>query len=92
MNWSYKLKHYATLHYRKKILHKIIPPSYILWDCTRQCNLMCEHCGATKESYNQELTFDEIKKVISDIALMKTQRITTNSIMCCFQTIETDLY
>jgi radical SAM protein with 4Fe4S-binding SPASM domain len=34
---------------------------------------MCEHCGATKESYNQELTFDEIKKVISDIALMKTQ-------------------
>jgi len=73
MNWSYKLKHYGTLHYRKKILHKVLPPSYILWDCTRQCNLKCEHCGATNESYNHDLTIDEIKKVISDIATMKAQ-------------------
>jgi radical SAM protein with 4Fe4S-binding SPASM domain len=78
-NWTYKLEYYAMLHYRKKIFNytkhnKILPsPSYILWDCTRKCNLQCEHCGATKETYNRELSFDEIKKVISDIAEMKTQ-------------------
>ncbi|MFH1100705.1 MAG: radical SAM protein [Methanobacteriota archaeon] len=77
MNLAYKLEHYAALRYRKRIQKlskkekKIASPSYILWDCTRRCNLHCEHCGATKETYRSELSYEEIIKVVSDIAEMK---------------------
>ena len=79
MNWAYKLEHYAALRYRKRIQKlskkekKIASPSYILWDCTRRCNLYCEHCGATKETYRSELSYEEIIKIVSDIAEMKTR-------------------
>ncbi|MCX6664929.1 MAG: radical SAM protein [Euryarchaeota archaeon] len=78
-NWAYKLEQYAALRYRKKILNRTkkskiqSPPSYILWDCTRRCNLKCEHCGATKETYDRELSSEEIKKVISELRAMKTR-------------------
>ncbi|MFH1722431.1 MAG: radical SAM protein [Candidatus Altiarchaeota archaeon] len=51
-------------------LGKVPPPAYVLWDATRRCNLNCLHCGATKESYEKELTTQEIKSVIDDLSDM----------------------
>lgn len=79
MNLQYKLERYAAAYYRKKIFNyvkqmkTIPPPSYVLWDCTRRCNLRCEHCGATKKIYDRELSSEEIKTVISDLKEMGTQ-------------------
>ena len=79
MNLVYTLNRLGSRWYRKKIFrraqqNKSVPaPSYILWDCTRRCNLNCEHCGAIKESYDRELSSDEIRKVIVDLAGMKTR-------------------
>lgn len=49
---------------------KYPPPSYVLWDCTRQCNLSCIHCGASKESYADELSTDQIINVVDQVAAM----------------------
>ncbi|MGD0577025.1 MAG: radical SAM protein, partial [Candidatus Staskawiczbacteria bacterium] len=46
----------------------IPPPKYVGWDCTRSCNLNCEHCGAKKETYQTELTTDQVKKIIDRIS------------------------
>ncbi|MCX6801391.1 MAG: radical SAM protein [Candidatus Diapherotrites archaeon] len=50
---------------------KIYPPYYVLWDCTRKCNLHCAHCGATKEKYSEELTEPQIKKIIDELAELR---------------------
>jgi radical SAM protein with 4Fe4S-binding SPASM domain len=47
------------------------PPSYVLWDCTRRCNLNCVHCGASKETYPAELTTAQIKGIVDEIAALK---------------------
>jgi len=47
------------------------PPSYVLWDCTRRCNLHCAHCGASKETYRDELTTEQIEKTLDELAAMK---------------------
>lgn len=52
---------------------KVYPPHYVLWDCTRRCNLNCTHCGATKERYDKELSKDEIKEVIKQLADIKVR-------------------
>ena len=52
---------------------KVFPPSYVLWDCSRRCNLNCAHCGAVKEKYEKELTTDEIKKLVDQLAKMKVR-------------------
>ncbi len=44
------------------------PPTYILWDCTRRCNLTCLHCGAVKEKYAHELTTGEIQGILDQLA------------------------
>jgi len=49
---------------------KLPPPRYILWDCTRRCNLNCIHCGASKEKYEEELKEIDVKKLIDEIAKM----------------------
>lgn len=46
----------------------VMPPRFVAWDCTRRCNLNCEHCGAKKEIYPKELSTDEMKKLIDEIA------------------------
>lgn len=51
--------------------NKIFPPYYVLWDSTRRCILNCKHCGATKEKYKEELTTEQIKKFVDEIAKMK---------------------
>ena len=49
---------------------KLPPPRYILWDCTRRCNLNCIHSGASKEKYEEELKEIDVKKLIDEIAKM----------------------
>ena len=44
------------------------PPTYIIWDCTRRCNLTCLHCGAVKEKYAQELTTGQICGILDQLA------------------------
>lgn len=47
------------------------PPSYVLWDCTRRCNLSCLHCGAAKEHYDNELTTAQMKTLIEELAHLR---------------------
>lgn len=56
-------------YYLKK--GKIYPPKYVLWDCSRKCNLNCLHCGAVKEKYTKELTTEQIKKLVDELAKIK---------------------
>lgn len=46
------------------------PPRIIAWEITRSCNLACAHCRASAhcEPYPGELTLDQCKGVIDDIA------------------------
>ncbi len=79
MNWIYKLEKLAVHNYRNSFYkktknNKFVPyPTFVIWDCTRQCNLKCEHCGASKEKYTLELSKKEILKVINDLAKVKTR-------------------
>ena len=45
-------------------------PRIVAWEITRSCNLACAHCRAAAhcESYPGELSLDECKRVIDDIA------------------------
>ena len=45
-------------------------PRIIAWEITRSCNLSCAHCRAAAEfgHYEGELTLDQIKATIDDIA------------------------
>jgi radical SAM protein with 4Fe4S-binding SPASM domain len=52
---------------------KVIPPFYVLWDCSRRCNLNCAHCGAVKEKYEKELTTEQIKNLIDELSKMKVR-------------------
>lgn len=52
---------------------KIIPPYYVLWDCSRNCNLHCAHCGAIKEKYNKELNTAQLKNLIDQLAKIKVR-------------------
>lgn len=49
------------------------PPRFVVWDSTRRCNLNCEHCGAKKEKYSSELTTQQIKKLIKNLANHKVE-------------------
>lgn len=46
------------------------PPQYVIWDCTRRCNLACEHCGASKERYATELSTAQLRDVIDQLAAL----------------------
>ena len=45
-------------------------PRIVAWEITRSCNLACAHCRASahREPYPGELTLDECKRVMDDIA------------------------
>jgi radical SAM protein with 4Fe4S-binding SPASM domain len=49
----------------------IPPPRYVIWDCTRRCNLRCAHCGASKEVYPEELTTDQVTGVLDQLAALE---------------------
>ena len=48
----------------------IKPPRIVAWEITRSCNLYCAHCRAAAhfEPYPGELSLDECKALIDDIA------------------------
>lgn len=48
--------------------YRIPPPRYVLWDCTRRCNLNCVHCGASKEKYEKELSATQVKILIDELS------------------------
>lgn len=64
---------FADFNSTLKKLNKIYPPTYVLWDCTRKCNLNCIHCGASKECYDIELTTEQIKSLIKQLATIKVK-------------------
>lgn len=44
-------------------------PRLVAWELTRACNLKCRHCRASAvESGDGDLSFDEAKRVVDDIA------------------------
>lgn len=43
-----------------------LPPKLLAWDCSRKCNLNCRHCGAKKERYDNELSTDELRKILQE--------------------------
>jgi len=51
----------------------VFSPYYVLWDCSRKCNLNCAHCGAVKEKYDNELTTEQIKGLIDQLANIKVR-------------------
>lgn len=56
----------------------IIPaPKYVGWDCTRRCNLNCEHCGAKKETYQKELSIEQVKTIIDRLVEIGSQYFET---------------
>lgn len=51
----------------QKILKKTADrkiPFKCIWEITRKCNLNCQHCYQDKSVDKEELTFDEIKKIL----------------------------
>jgi radical SAM protein with 4Fe4S-binding SPASM domain len=47
-------------------------PASILWDITNACNLKCKQClSSAGRPLEDELTFDEIKMILDDLAKMK---------------------
>ena len=49
------------------------PPKFVIWDCTRRCNLNCEHCGAKKEKYSTELPTQQVKNLVQRLADYKVK-------------------
>lgn len=48
----------------------------VMWNLTRLCNLKCSHCYAdAQSSHPEELTFQQIKNTIDDLAEMKIPMI-----------------
>lgn len=45
-------------------------PRLIAWEVTRTCHMNCKHCrgGAVNQTYDNEFTLDEIKKVLDNVA------------------------
>lgn len=52
------------------IQDKVLPPLIVSFAVTRECNLRCKHCysNATDSPHPNELTTDEAKRVITEIA------------------------
>lgn len=49
------------------------PPKFVIWDCTRRCNLNCEHCGAKNKIYPSELTTHQLKKLVKKLSEYKVE-------------------
>jgi radical SAM protein with 4Fe4S-binding SPASM domain len=76
-NLKYEFNRLRTDYYLGRVSERygagrrVPPPSYVLWDATRRCNLACVHCGATKETYSVELTTEQITAVVDQLATLK---------------------
>jgi radical SAM protein with 4Fe4S-binding SPASM domain len=75
---KYKLNKFKDNLFLKEFLNclkkgQTPPPNYVIWDCSRRCNLNCLHCGATKEKYEKELSTKQIKDLINQLSDMKVR-------------------
>lgn len=52
---------------------RIPSPAYVVWDCTRRCNLKCIHCGATKETYDHEISTEQIRSLLDELSALKVK-------------------
>jgi len=74
LNLGYELARLGTEYFLSGFLERyrkqqpLPPPRYVLWDCTRRCNLKCLHCGAVAERYPSELTTPQIKTIIDQLS------------------------
>jgi len=59
-------------HLSQTKINKIPPLRLLAWETTRRCNLDCRHCraAATQGPYPGELTTEEGKQLLSDVAGM----------------------
>lgn len=67
------------LDYYQKILKKTVDeniPFTVHFDLTYKCNLKCIHCYVTKESGKKELSTEEIKSIINQLAEANTLYLT----------------
>ena len=69
---EYFLSGISDRHRRNK---RIPPPRYVIWDCSRRCNLHCVHCGASKERYSKELTTKQMVRVVDELSDMKVRML-----------------
>lgn len=76
-NLSYEFAKLRTDYYlggvqeRYKTGKRVPLPNYIIWDCTRRCNLSCTYCGAARDENVQEMTTEQIKFIIDQLAGIK---------------------
>jgi radical SAM protein with 4Fe4S-binding SPASM domain len=54
--------------------HKIPPPSYVVWDSTKLCNLKCVHCDSEDLGCN-ELDLIEITTILDQLAAAGVRRL-----------------
>jgi len=60
--------------FRKQLENRELIPHYTQWICTHRCNFRCAHCGTdAAEARPDELTTEEIKGVLDDLAELKTR-------------------
>lgn len=52
-------------------------PRYVVWELTLKCDLACRHCGSRAgRPREQELSLDEAREVVSQLAAMGTREVT----------------
>jgi len=76
--FNYYLKKIRLFVFQKSFLFSlalgdVFPPKFVIWDCTRRCNLNCEHCGAKKEKYSRELTTQQVKDLVKKLSSNKVK-------------------
>jgi len=65
---------WRTIHSLKQRAGFLNPPVDVQWLATRRCNLSCAHCGTDAGARDpDELTTEEIKKAIDELALLGTE-------------------
>lgn len=71
--WSGQKDRNHELRYNKpRTVNEVRP--VVVWNSTRRCNLKCAHCYSDSHNthYSNELSFDEAKAVIDDLAAFKS--------------------
>ena len=76
MNLRYELARLRADYYlsgvtdRHRRSRPVPAPLYVVWDCTRHCNLRCAHCGAAGATYPVELSAGQVRAVLDQLAAM----------------------
>lgn len=66
----------APVRVRSALDRSLRRPVHVVWELTLACNLRCSHCGSRAgKPRGDELTLDEIRAVIADLAALGTREI-----------------